>query len=57
MKYSEEQKQAIKDGHILNFLKPKKDREQIKLQDMINNHYPEPEKYETFESKLNTMQS
>jgi len=54
MKYSIEQKQAIKDGHILNFIvKPKIDREQIKLQEIINSHYPEPEKYETYESSIN----
>lgn len=54
MKYSEEQKQAIKEGHILNFIvKPKIDREQVALQEMIDGHYTEPEKYETYESSIN----
>lgn len=55
MKYTEAQKKAIKDGHILNFKPPKKDIEQISLQEMINEHYPEPEKYQVYESKLNNM--
>lgn len=55
MKYTEAQKQAIKDGHILNFKRPEKDIDQIILQDMIDDyHYSEPEEqFETFESKIN----
>jgi len=30
-----------------------KDKAQVKLQEMINNHYTEPEKYETYESSIN----
>lgn len=57
IKYTEKQKKAIKDGHILNFKVNGKDIEQIALQEMIDNHYyKEPEeKYETFESKLNNQ--
>lgn len=55
MKYTEAQKQAIKDGHILNFKRPEKDTDQIMLQDMIDNHYPEVERYEIFESKINNL--
>lgn len=55
MKYTEAQKQAIKDGHILNFKRPEKDIDQIMLQDMIDNHYPKPERYEIFESKINNQ--
>lgn len=31
----------------------KKDPEQLELQKLIEDHYPEPEKYETLESKIN----
>lgn len=30
-----------------------KDKAQVVLQEMIDSHYQEPEKYETFESKIN----
>ncbi len=53
MKYSIEQKQAIKDGHILNFKPIKRDRKQVALQEIIDSHYTEPEKYETYESSIN----
>lgn len=55
MKYTEAQKQAIKDGHILNFKVNGKDIEQIALQEMIDNHYYKEleETFHIYESKLN----
>lgn len=53
MKYTKEQKQALKEKQRLNFRPFKKETKQICIQRLIDKHYPEPEKYEIFESKMN----
>jgi len=56
MKYSQEQKAILHEHQMLNFRPFKKDPKQEVLQEVIDKHYPEKEKYIVIESRLNTMQ-
>jgi len=56
MKYTEEQKRILKHKEMNGFTNYfKKDIQQKELQKIINNHYPIPEKFEIYESKMNTL--
>jgi hypothetical protein len=57
MKYTEEQKRFLKQEGIsgfTNYFKEKRtEHKQKKIQTMIDNHYPVPEKFEILPSKMN----
>jgi len=53
MKYSQEQKAILHEHQMLNFRPFKKDLKQEALQEMIDSHYSEKEKFKTYESKIN----
>lgn len=52
MKLNQEQKYLLKSVVIENSIK--KDPKQIKMQRVIDNHYPVPEKFIFIESKINS---
>jgi len=54
MKYTDEQKAILREKDMLNFRPFQKEPKQQELQDMIDNHYPVKEVFETYPSKINS---
>lgn len=52
MKLNQQQKYLLKNAVIEN--RTKKDPKQLKMQKVIDNHYPVPEKFIFIESKINS---
>jgi len=54
MKYTPEQKAILYEHQMLNFRPFQKEPKQQALQEMIDSHYPKKEKFEVYESKMNS---
>ncbi len=55
MKLTIEQKKKLRDKERLNLAPFKRETKQIAIQRLIDKHYPKPERYEIFESKINNQ--
>jgi len=53
MKYTAQQKAILYEHQMLNFIPFQKEPKQQALQEMIDSHYLEKEKFEIYESKMN----
>jgi len=53
MKLTIEQKKKLRDKERLNLAPFKRETKQVDIQRLIDKHYPKPERFEIFESKLN----